>query len=218
MAEPVPFMIGAEASCTDSKCGRVTRIVVDPVARVVTHIVVEPAGRQGLGRLVPLHLVDAGADEVRLRCTMAEFEQLDSAEETQFVPGSQGYAQYGAEQVISWPYFPLTGTGVSGDTLAGTSQTVTYDMVPLGEVEVRRGAHVHATDGQIGQVEGLVIDPVSHHVTHVLLKEGHLWGRRDVAVPIAAVTAADDDAIYVDMTKDGIADLPAVDIEHLTST
>jgi hypothetical protein len=49
---------------------------------------------------------------------------------------------------------------------------------PLNEVEVRRGEHVHATDGDIGRVQGLVIDPSDHHVTHVLLQEGHLWGRR----------------------------------------
>jgi hypothetical protein len=36
------------------------------------------------------------------------------------------------------------------------------DCVPVGEVEVRRGEHVHATDGDIGLVEGLVIDPASH--------------------------------------------------------
>jgi hypothetical protein len=45
-------------------------------------------------------------------------------------------------------------------------QTVTtYDAVPLDEVEVRRGEAVHATDGHIGKVQGLVIDPDSYHVT-----------------------------------------------------
>jgi len=67
------------------------------------------------------------------------------------------------------------------------SQVITYDTVPLGEVDVRRGEHVHATDGNIGRVQGLVIEPGSHHVTHVLLQEGHLWGRKEVAIPIGAV-------------------------------
>jgi hypothetical protein len=90
MAETTPFTIGTEARCTDGVCGRVSRVVVNPVARTLTHIVVEPTGREGLGRLVPLGLVDAAPDEVRLRCTIAEFEALDSAEDTQFVPGSGG--------------------------------------------------------------------------------------------------------------------------------
>jgi hypothetical protein len=48
---------------------------------------------------------------------------------------------------------------VEGDTVSGVSETVTYDTVPAGEVAVRRDERIHATDGEIGQVEGLVIDP-----------------------------------------------------------
>jgi sporulation protein YlmC with PRC-barrel domain len=214
MTKTTPFTIGADASCTDGVCGEVSRVVVDPVARSLTHLVVEPKGRQGLGRLVPLDLVDATRGEIRLRCTLAEFENLDSAEETQFVPGTRGYAAYGPEQVLSWPYSSLGGgAGVEGDMVTGFSETVTYDTVPAGEVTVRRGERVHATDGDIGQVEGLVIDPRNHHVTHVLLQEGHLWGRKEVAIPISAVTGIDD-GIRLNITKHQVQDLPPVDIDH----
>jgi hypothetical protein len=57
-------------------------VVVDPVAGEVTHLVVEPEHRQGLGRLVPLALVEVRADGVRLGCTLAEFGRLELAEET----------------------------------------------------------------------------------------------------------------------------------------
>jgi len=56
MAETVQFTIGAEASCSDGACGEVTRVIVDPVAAAVAHLVVEPEHRRGLGRLVPLGL------------------------------------------------------------------------------------------------------------------------------------------------------------------
>jgi sporulation protein YlmC with PRC-barrel domain len=208
------LMIGAGASCTDGACGEVSRVVVDPVARAVTHVVVEPAGRQGLGRLVPLDLVDAAGGEIRIRCTLAEFENLDAAEETQFVPGTRGYAAYGPEQVLAWPYSSLAGIApTDGEIVSGVSETVTYDTVPLGEIAVRRGDRVHATDGAIGHVEGLVIDPRNHHVTHVLLQEGHLWGRKEVAIPISAVTGADD-GIGLSLAKNQVRDLPSVDIDH----
>jgi sporulation protein YlmC with PRC-barrel domain len=213
----MPFTIGTEARCSDGVCGEVSRVVVDPVARTLTHLVVEPMGREGLGRLVPLDLVDATADEVRLSCTIAEFEKLDSAEETQFVPGSGGYAAYGREQVVSWPYYGLAGTGGAEDIgadLAFTSPTVTYDAVPLGEVAVHRGDPVHAADGSIGRVQGLVIDPRNHHVTHVLLQEGHLWGRKEVAIPIKAVTEVSDEGIKLSIAKRDVEDLPPVDIDH----
>jgi sporulation protein YlmC with PRC-barrel domain len=215
MTETTQFTIGAEASCTDGACGAVSRVVVDPVARAVTHLVVEPSHRQGLGRLVPLDLVDVTGGQVRLSCTMAEFSRLDPAEETQFVPGTSGYAAYGPAQVLAWPYYGLGGMGTGGIGTAGgnVSQTVTYDTVPLGEVVVRRGEHVHATDGDIGHVKGLVIDPRSRHVTHVLLQEGHLWGRKEVAIPIGAVARVDD-GVRLRIARQDVQDLPPVDIDH----
>jgi hypothetical protein len=83
----------------------------------------------------------------------------------------------------------------------------------LGEVEVRHGEHVHATDGEIGLVEGLVIDPRNHHVTHVLLQEGHLWGRKEVAIQIGAVTGVEG-GIRLNISKQEVTDLPPVDIDH----
>jgi sporulation protein YlmC with PRC-barrel domain len=216
MAQMSQFTIGAEASCADGVCGEVSRVVIDPVAPAVTHLVIEPRHHQGLGRLVPLDLVDASAGEIRLRCTAAEFAELDPAEETQFVPGSSGYAAYGPDEVVSWPYYGLVGPGMSAGMdpgLVNVSLTVTYDTIPLGEVAVRRGEPVHATDGDIGRVHGLVIDPRNHHVTHVLLQEGHLWGRKEVAIPIGAVTGVDD-GIRLGITKHEVANLPPVDIDR----
>ena len=65
--------------------GELTRVVVDPVARAVTHLVVEPANRLGIGRLVPVELVDSTAEDIRLRCMKSEFEALEDAEETRFL-------------------------------------------------------------------------------------------------------------------------------------
>jgi sporulation protein YlmC with PRC-barrel domain len=217
VAEITQFTIGAQARCADGVCGEVARVVVDPVAKTVTHLVVEPKGREGLARLVPLDLVDASAGDVRLHCTRADFEHLDPAEETQFVPGSGGYAAYGPQQVSAWPYYGLTpGAETPGAVdlgVAGFSPTITYDRVPLGEVEVRRGDPVEATDGRIGHIHGLVVDPSDHQVTHVLLQEGHLWGRKDVAIPIKAVSRVGD-TIRLNISKHEVQDLPPVDFGH----
>ena len=67
------------------------------------------------------------------------------------------------------------------------NELVKNDYVPLGDVEVKRGDRVHCTDGPIGRVHGLVIDPSNHHVTDFLLEEGHLWGHRMICIPIGAV-------------------------------
>jgi sporulation protein YlmC with PRC-barrel domain len=218
MAAAVEFAIGSEVSCADGICGRLTRVVVDPVAKAVTDLVVEPEERAGLARLVPVELaapLGRGAEGVRLNCTLAQFARFDSAEETQFIPGTRGYETYGPEQVLAWPYFRQGDTVMDPDAEGKTSQTVTVDTVPLGEVDVRRGEHVHATDGSIGQVQGLVVDPAGEHVTHVLLQEGHLWGRKQVAIPISAVTGVDDQGISLGITKQQVQDLPPVSIADL---
>jgi len=207
MAETTQFTIGAEARCTDGVCGEVIRVVVDPIARAVTHLVVEPRHEMGRGRLVPLDLVDATRGEVRLDCTRAAFEKLDFAEETQFLAGSGNYPGYRPEQMLSWPYYGL------GGPMGNISQPIINDKVPVGEVAVRRGERVHASDGDIGRVQGLIIDPSDHHVTHVLLQEGHLWGRKQVAIPIGAVTGVHD-GIRLSITKQEVQDLPPVSVDQ----
>jgi hypothetical protein len=104
VTESRQFTIGAEANATDGVCGVVSRVVVDPIARAVTHLVVEPKHSRGVSRLVPLDLLDtAPTGEVRLRCTVAEFEKLDVAQETHCLLGD-GYPGYGPDQMLSWPY------------------------------------------------------------------------------------------------------------------
>ena len=212
------FTIGAEASCTDGTCGDVTRVVVDPIARAVTHLVVEPKHRSGLGRLVPVDLAEAAGGDVHLRCTCAEFEKFDSAEETHFL-GGEGYGGYGPGQAVAWPYYGLGGQGILGGGIGmgvgNVAVPVVSDTIPMGEVAVHRGDQVHATDGDIGRVQGLVIDTSNHHVTHVLLQEGHLWGRKEVAIPIGAVSGVSDDGISLTMSQQEVQDLPPADVEHL---
>lgn len=196
MAQETEFTIGTQAWCLDGWCGEVSRVIIDPDARTVTHLVIEPKRRQQPGRLVPLDLVDTTDGEIKVRCTLAEFGNLEAAEETELVEdGSFG------------------GTGVGGMKppmgIPHRARTVVEDVVPLGETQLRRGEHVHAVDGEIGEVQGFLVDPDDHGVTHVLLKEGHLWGRKEVAIPVGAVTTVQN-GIRLNITKKQVEDLPPV--------
>jgi len=215
MSDTTGFIIGSEVACSDGVCGTLRRVVVDPVACVLTHLIVEPRHRPEAGHLVPIDLLDSTFKDIRLRCTTSEFRALDYAQETQFLPGPNGGWDYDQEHMLSWPYYGLGmgGLGMGNLGLGAGPQAITYDHVPVGEVEVRRGEHVHATDGAIGRVQGLVIDPRDHHVTHVLLDEGHLWGHKRVAIPINAVTSIDD-GVRLNLTKHEVRDLPPVDLDH----
>ncbi len=209
MSEPQEFIIGSEVACADGVCGELRCVVVDPVARAITHLVVEPRHRRGAGHLVPSELVASTAKGIQLRCTQSEFHMLEDAAETQFLPGASGEWGYEQQQMLSLPYYEL-----GMDMGVGTGpHAITHDRVPVGEVEVRRGEHVHATDGAIGRVKGLVIDPSDHHLTHILLDEGHLWGQKRMAIPISAVTRINA-GVRLNLTKDEVRELPPVDLDH----
>jgi hypothetical protein len=65
--------------------------------------------------------------------------------------------------------------------------TVSYDRVPKGELEVRRASAVISADGHsLGDVDGFVVDS-DEHITHFVLERGHVWGRKEVTIPIGAV-------------------------------
>jgi hypothetical protein len=208
--------IGAITVGSDGYRGEVRAAVIDPVSAVVTHLVVEPEGRSGLARLVPLNLAEAEADtddydvraapgKLRLRCTEAEFMNLDAAEET--------LAEFAVGQTVPVQLLPpgWRGTGepvAEGGDILRIPERETVDVIPPGEIEEHGGDHVHATDGDIGQLRAFRIEPPSGRVTHVLLGEGHLWGRREVAIPFDKITGFDQ-GIRLSLSKKQVQDLPA---------
>ena len=195
MDEETEFAMGATASCVDGLGGKVSRVIIDPATETVTHLVIQPKHRLGVGRLVPLDLVDTTAGDIRLRCTVEEFGGLEPAQETELI-----------DDVTA-------GLGLGLNAPMGTIspvQTILQDVVPLGEADVNRGDPVHALDGEIGRVHGLLVDPDHHRVTHVLLEEGHLWGRKKVSIPASAVTGVAN-GIRLSLTKKQVEDLPPAD-------
>jgi hypothetical protein len=223
------FRLGAEVRCTDGDCGKLRSLVVSPGDDAVTHLVVEQSHHKDLAVIVPLGLVDAGAagaveNEVRLRCTRAEFERLDPAEETLLAGDDESYdnISYRWEPASSWPYYATQGPMMPGapgspGMPGAITRPVTVDTVPdqlPGEEEVSRGEHVHATDGDIGHVLGFVVEAGSGRVTSVLLREGHLLSRRTVLIPRSAVAEVGEDGFRLSITREQVQHLPPADVEH----
>ena len=225
METTAQFMIGSDVRCADGDCGKLAFVVVDPLAKKLTHLVVKPDSIAEPSRLVPVGLAAPAEDAeegVALTCTRDEFEALDPAEQSQFLLDTEGgWGGYRSDEVLAWPFFGLAPGGTGGITTMAPPPLPEprYDYrLPPGEVLVRRGERIHASDGEIGRVRGLVVDPADGKVSHVLLDEGHLWGRKRVAIPIRAVTGIDAEGVAVGLSKDEIRDLPPVDVEGLDKT
>ena len=202
-----PLRIGAEVLGRDGSCGQLVRVIVDPLKQAVTHLAVAPRHDPALGRLVPIEMVEsADGDRIHISATADQFQALDDADDVQFLPTNTDLHGYGSH-AVNWPYY-----GIETPLGGIHHQPFLTERVPLGEVDVRRGDQVHATDGWIGSVHGLVIDPGDHHVTHVLLQEGHLWGRKQVAIPIGAASRVGNE-IQVTLSKQQVEDLPELELK-----
>lgn len=221
MAEAARFAIGAKASCSDGVCGEVRRLVIHPVTDRITHLVIQPGHRPEAARLVPCDLADTMSGEIMLRCTLAEFDQLEHAEERHLAEGPDGVGAGGllGDTLV----YDVSGKAFAPSARAGglidlghpptSHRTIIQDVVPLGETQVRPGDRVHAVDGEIGRVRGFLADPGEETVTHVLLQEGHLWGHKEIAIPVSAVTGIDA-GVRLNITKQQVENLPPVHIDH----
>jgi hypothetical protein len=217
MAAETEFAIGARASCSDGYCGELRRLIIDPATDTVTHLVIQRGHSKEAARLVPGGLAETTDGEIRLHCTLAEFDKFDPAEEREL--GDKADERIGDIGVLSGGFV----YDVGGDALAPIGggfedlghvperrRTFVEDVIPMGEDQVGPGDQVHAVDGEIGRVRGFLVNPDDHRVTHVLLKEGHLWGRKEVAIPITAVTGVET-GIRLNLTKEQVGDLPPAD-------
>lgn len=211
MGAPVTYAVGAVVTCEDGEAGELRRLVVDSASHAVTHLVVEPRHRRHLGHLVPTSLVGSTTESVvRLRCTLAQFGALDPAEDIELRTEMHvDWETQHAQGLSAWRFGPfLTDVRISDAGLVPEPTVVTDEHLAAGEGEVALGQRVHASDGPIGHVRGLLADPSGQAVTHVLLGEGHLWGKKEVAIPISAVRFVVDDGVYLSLTRAEVGQLP----------
>jgi sporulation protein YlmC with PRC-barrel domain len=170
--------VGAHVHGRDGGFGRVEAIVIDPAALAVTHLVV---GHELQHRvLVPIDaIVDASPDVVDVDLTEADFEHLepfdilvddDVASETASSPLGLDVGSYFLQPFAS----PLDGMAEAD-----------REAIPEGEVTIRRGDEVRSSDGhEVGHIDEFIVHPGDGHLTHVVLREGHVFHHEDVVVPL----------------------------------
>jgi sporulation protein YlmC with PRC-barrel domain len=201
--------LNAEVCCADGLCGRSACVILNPTTQEVTHLVVKETELLHIERLVPLALVkDSTPRMIRLKCTKDRLGRLEHFSERHFVPAVTDedqvdfYEQH--KGYLMWPYVTCTEP---------TTPAV-LERVPPMELAVRRGAHVQATDGDIGRVGEFVIDPEDGHVTHLVLREGHLWAQKEVTIPVSQIERMTEDNVYLKLDKLGVEKLPTVPLKR----
>jgi sporulation protein YlmC with PRC-barrel domain len=207
--------LGSSVQCTDAAFGELADVIVDPISRRVTHLVVEPRGDHQRARLVPIDRASAAGDGLALDCSTADVEALEPLHESAYLRAGELVVtdpdwDIGTQDVLALPiYQELNGMGAAIDP--DPHVMVSYDRIPKHEVEIRRASAVISTDGHhLGHVEGFLVG--TGETADIVLERGHLWGRREIVIPADAVERVQNDSINLSLTKEQVGEL---DVRHV---
>jgi sporulation protein YlmC with PRC-barrel domain len=199
--ETTPLQLGRPVRCTDGTVGRLSDVVIGPHERRVSHIVVEDAN--GGARLVPADLLVQGwapDGDVALSCSSADVSNRATIRSFSYVgldafPENDDRSDIGVEDLEAVPSFGATEFGDFAADL-WTGYAVTYDRIPPGSAELRRGSTAVAADGEeIGTLDGLLV--AGARLTHVVLQPTGPSAPGAAAIPVDSVTAIETDRITV---------------------
>jgi sporulation protein YlmC with PRC-barrel domain len=195
--------VGAEVFCTDGLCGQSTRVVLNPKTEEMTYLVVKEKKSPHKEILIPVSAVAATTpDSINLRYDRHEIGDLQPFIETDYV-------QVNILRPAGGIYYMMPYVYPQAETLP-----VKHEAIPADELAVRRGASVEATDGRVGLVDEFLVDPENDCITHLVLREGHLWGQKDVTIPISEIQRMEDDTVYLKLDKHSIEALPAIPVRR----
>ena len=201
--------MNVDVYCSDGLCGRSDQVIVDPAKKQVTHLVVKQKDTPHTEYMAPIdQVMDSTPDMIKLRCTIAELATMDPFIHIDIIQNdakSMGYPTkdfaLGGNMAMGYATFPY-------DPGERFTVTVKSEAVPDGEVSLTRGVHVNASDGHIGRLDGFLMDPIHGQITHLVLREGHLWGQKDVMISVAQIDHIEEDGIYLKLDKQSIGALP----------
>src|SRR3954447_815079 len=178
--------LGSAVRCTDAPWGELADVVVDPLSRRITHLVVRPHHHPEDARLVPIERARDAGDAIELDCSHADVEALEAMHESAYLrlgefPAADPAWDIGVEQVLGLPaYRDLDGLGAGYDP--DPHVVVSYDRLPKHTVEIRRASTVTSADEEwLGHVDGFLVSVDG--TADIVLEQGHLWGKREIVIP-----------------------------------
>ncbi len=198
--------IKAKVECTDGSCGKSTNVIVNPVSHKVTHLVVQDKSLpDNATRLVPASKVaNVTPQQITLNCAKAEVAKMSPFIVSNFIRESAPGKAYASGDAYTSEY-------VINDT---AYDDIPEENIPEGELALHSGMHIEASDGKVGKLNVLVLDPTSGDITHLLLREGHLWGKKDVAIPVSAIDFCDAKTVYLKLDKAAIKALADASVKQ----
>lgn len=186
--------IGAPVSCS-GKTASLQSILIKSANHVVTHLVVQAGRRPDAARIVPISLVIPVGDAISLTCSWNDFEQLDPTEQKRDVQaGDRNFQFRPGDTLTGMRYIPTDPTA---------PYAVSTSNVPENSYAFQSQS-ICAEDGHVGNFGGLIVDPSSREATHVLMAKKHLFGKKEIPIPITQVKRLGDGEIDLALTKNEV--------------
>lgn len=198
--------VNAQVYGRDGHLGHALKLIMNPVRKRVTHLVVKGEGLGGQERLVPIGAVTGTeAHRIILDCDKVQFKTYEPFTETKFIEVDMTtYLNYEGWSSAGWPYV----------TPVSSRYPVEVELVPPGELEVHRGMPVEASDGHVGRVDEFVVEPETGKIGHLVMRQGHVFGEKDVFVPVSAIRTTDEH-VRLKLSKHEVAALEHVPVRRL---
>ena len=195
----------AKVQCTDTACGKTTNVIVNPVNMQVTHFVVKDKKLPSYStRLISVDKIASSTpDQITLNCSFDDVAAMQPFIVDDFVQQSGSGMAYESGDAYSSQY-------VVNDTAYDSVQA---ENMPKGELDIYSGMKIEASDGKIGKLDALVLDPKTGAVTHLQMREGHLFGKKDVAVAVSDIDFTDGESIYLKIDKAAVKALPKIKVK-----
>lgn len=192
--------LNVEVYCTDGLCGHSKEVVINRKTEEVTHLVVVQNSSPHIQRMVPVDKISETTSQmIRLGCTKKDFEIMRPFVKVDMFREEAPEAHY-----LPDPYMMEVSVPES------RWFTVKHEDIPVGEVAVRQGAHIQATDGRVGKLDEFLVDPETEHVTNLVMREGHLWGKKEVTIPVSEIDHLEEDVIFLKLNKHQIGALKSI--------
>ncbi len=203
--------------------GSLSRVVVDPRSKDVTHLVVKRGVLSGEEKVLPVELVaEADDDQIRLAREAHALDEYPDFTTTDYVSlegemlpseNTEGHGWQG--EVYSYPQIypqPEWGVGEKATVpyyFPGRGYTpISQHNTPAGSVSLDKGTRVTTTDGEhAGDLEEVITGGEGAAVTHIVLSRGFL-GMQKKLVPADWIMTVEEDQIRLAVPSKVVRNLP----------
>jgi sporulation protein YlmC with PRC-barrel domain len=193
------------------KLGKVEKIVISPVSRSIESLIIQRGLLFSEERVVPIRLVDESSDgKITLKLKSPALQTLPRYRDTHYIDSLA--SDRGDPGSATLYYLHPLDSEPEGDLLPNYPSPPiverSIENIPPGSYVLEEGSEIYDRSGkQVGHVEQILTDPVSHSVTHFVISRGLVF-ETEKLIPAQWIDSVADGQVNLGVEKELIQRLP----------